>query len=105
MLHGKNNLGPPAQGLVAAPYVVWDQEPVSTTADQALAAQGGLAGVATATDDATEFLQALLKAEPRFVPDIEREARLAGLLGPAQPISQYKPFRTAREKLGIPINR
>ena len=47
LLHGKNNLGPPAQGLafrleqrlidkgpdIAAPYVVWDQEPVSTTAD------------------------------------------------------------------------
>ena len=52
-------------------------------------------------DDATEFLQAVLKAGPRLVPDLEREARLAGLLGPAQPISQCKPIRTAREKLGI----
>jgi hypothetical protein len=38
---------------------------------------------------------------PVHVADIEQSARAAGLLGAQQRLSQYKPFRKAREVLEI----
>jgi hypothetical protein len=60
----------------------------------------------TATADAGAFLRALLRDSIAMqVADIEREARLAGLLRADQPISQCKPLREARIALGISVKR
>jgi len=113
LLHAKNNLAPPPQGLayrllqtlvgeqedIVASYAAWDSDPVSTTADQALG--GGNNSDPTATDDAIEFLQTILANGPVAVSDVETEAREAGYLKPDQPISQSKPFRSARHALEI----
>jgi hypothetical protein len=113
LLHGKNNLAPTPQGLayrlmqtlvgeqedIVASYVAWESEPVSTTADEALG--GGNNSDPTATDDAIEFLEAILANGPVAVSDVEKEAREAGYLKPDQPISQSKPFRSARRELRI----
>jgi putative DNA primase/helicase len=112
-LHGKNNLAKPAQGLafrlaqvfvgkeedILASYVVWDGQPVSTTADEALGVSAK--GELTATDDATEFLRTVLSDGPVAVPNLEENARAAGYLRPEQSLSQSKPFRSARKDLGI----
>ncbi len=93
-LHGKNNLAKPAQGLafrlaqvlvgeerdIVASHVVWESQPVSTTADEALGVGGK--GQATATDDAVEFLLIVLADGPVAVPNIEEDARAAGYLKP-----------------------
>jgi hypothetical protein len=50
---------------------------------------------------AADFLQGLLAEKSMPVTEIERSARDAGLLGRDQPISQCKPFRAARNRLGI----
>jgi putative DNA primase/helicase len=113
LLHGKNNLARPAQGLafrlaqalvgndrdIIASYVVWDSQPVSTTADEALGV--GRKSELTATGDATDFLRIVLADGPVAVPNIEENARGAGYLRPGQSISQSKPFRSARDVLGI----
>ena len=52
-------------------------------------------------DDAINFLRQVLADGPMSVADIETDARGAGVLGESQRISQSKPFRTAREALGI----
>lgn len=52
-------------------------------------------------DDAINFLRQVLADGPMSVADIEADARGAGVLGESQRISQSKPFRTAREALGI----
>ena len=112
-LHGKNNLAKPAQGLafrlaqvlvgkdrdILASHVVWDGQPVSTTADEALGVGGK--GELTATDDAVEFLRIVLADGPVAVLNIEGDARAAGYLKPEQSISQSKPFRSARDVLGV----
>jgi hypothetical protein len=84
-------------------HVVWERDPVNVTADQALATAAGKrkdTGI-TAKADGIEFLRAALGAGPRSVRDLEAEARDAGLLPVAQPISQCKPIRAARDSLGI----
>lgn len=73
----------------------------SQTADQALAAENGTREQATAKGDTAEFLREVLAAGPVAVWEIQDEARSAGMLGPTQPISQSKPFRSARMALGI----
>jgi putative DNA primase/helicase len=112
-LHSKNNLAKPAQGLafrlaqclvgsdkdIVASHVVWDRQPVSVTADEALGAGGG--DEPTARDDAADFLRTVLAGGAMPVSDLEQSARAAGHLGPGQPISQSKPFRSARQLLGI----
>lgn len=111
-LHAKNNLAVPPKGLafrlgqrevvagVIGSQILWDSEPVTTTADQALNA--GLASDGrSAKDEAIEFLNMILAAGPAEVLEIERQAREAGLLGEKQPISQCKPIRAARNALGI----
>jgi putative DNA primase/helicase len=117
VLHLKNNLGPKPDGLAfrifsdcivgsddegdfVASYVSWESKSVKTTADEALNA-GSSGDGATATDDAVEFLRTVLAAGPVAVPNLEVEARAAGLLNEGQRISQSKPFRSARKALGI----
>jgi putative DNA primase/helicase len=113
LLHLKNNLAKPPQGLayrlvqaqiderqdIIASSVVWEGEPVSTTADQALG--GGNNNEPTAKTDAIEFLTTALAKGAMGVADLELEARAAGLLKEDQPISQCKAFRSARKALAI----
>ena len=111
-LHAKNNMASPPQGLAfrleqrlldgllrAVSCIVWDSEPVAMTANQALSA--GDQSEPTAKEDAVEFLRTVLTNGPLKVAEIEAEARAACLLRGNQSISQSKPFRAARKKLGI----
>jgi hypothetical protein len=112
-LHSKNNLAKPAQGLafrlaqhqvgenpdIVASHVIWDHQSVSMTADEAIGADGK--DKPTARDDAAGFLRTVLADGAVAVPDLEESARAAGYLGRDQSISQCKPFRSARELLGI----
>jgi putative DNA primase/helicase len=114
-LQGKNNIAAPQQGLalrklqtmvgagedIIASHIGWELHPVSNTADETIGGSGGGGDAATAKEDAAEFLKAVLSAGPMAVPDLEKEARSAGYLRDDQPISQSKPFRSARKLLGI----
>jgi len=112
LLHAKNNLTKPPQGLayrleqeliegdILASRVTWEAEPVNVSADEALAAD--MNGTDhTATEDAIEFLKVVLADGPAKVEAVEQEAKAAGLLGAEQSIGQSKPFRSARKRLGI----
>jgi len=111
VLHVKNNLAKPPQGLafrleqrmlgdgILASNVVWDGQPVSMTADQAIGSEGN--GEPKAKDDAIGFLQDALAGGAVAVHELEQSARDAGYLRPEQSISQSKPFRSARQDLGI----
>jgi hypothetical protein len=70
---------------------------VDETADEALEQPSD----PTHKDDAVKFLRQVLASGEMLVPDIEAEARAARVLGESQSISQSKPFRVAREALGI----
>ncbi len=48
-----------------------------------------------------EFLTEVLAAGPVDVLEVERQARLAGLLGDTKRIRENKSFRAARKHLGI----
>jgi hypothetical protein len=114
LLHVKNNLGRPPQGLAfrveqrvigsdengefVGSCIAWESEPVQKIADEAL---GKGNAEPTAKEDAAEFLRAVLAHGPAKVSDIEAQAREACLLCANQSISQSKPFRSARKKLGI----
>jgi hypothetical protein len=113
-LHVKNNLARAPQGLafrlgqrlitdgILASSVLWEMDPVDQTADQALATAGrGEEQPSTQVSECAEFLRVLLADSPLLVAEIEAEARVAGLLGPNQAISQSRPMRDAREELGI----
>jgi len=105
-LHVKNNLAAPPQGLafhleqrlvgkpdkgIIASFVVWDAEPVTITADQALAGDGN-SEQRSAQREAEDFLRENLK-EPARAKDMEEHARAVG-------ISQ-RTLARARKKLGV----
>jgi putative DNA primase/helicase len=112
-LHAKNNLAARPQGLayrleqcivgepesgIVASRIAWDSEPVSITADQALAAEAGCnAETRTAKAEAMEFLRAALADGPVPAIEINRMAREHGLAS--------KAVRSAREALGVKIER
>jgi putative DNA primase/helicase len=112
MLHAKNNLAPQQKGLafrleqhlvaegVIGSTVVFESEHVAVTADEALAADRDVE-TRTAKEEAEDFLADILAEGPQPVRRIEEEARAAGLLGGDQDIGQSKPFRSARNALGI----
>jgi putative DNA primase/helicase len=112
LLHAKNNLAPAQKGLafrveqhlvkdgIVGSSVFFESTHVTnTSADEALAAEGGSAG--TAKDEVVEFLKLVLAEGRVRVKDVEAEARAACLLGDDQPISKSKPFRDARDELGV----
>lgn len=121
LLQAKNNLGKKCKGLafrleqrlvgddVMSSNVMFEGEHVSESIDEALSAsegRGGAGGKRTNKDEAADFLRSVLADGPLPVLQIEAEARQAGLLGPDQPISQNKAFRSARDMLGIkPMRR
>lgn len=100
MLPVKNNLAEGATGLAyrvaigsnGAPRIEWEAEPVTMTADEALATQESCED-RNATDEAEDWLRELLASGPKRASEVQREARQAGI--------SEKSLRRARERLGI----
>ena len=115
-LQSKNNLAKPAAGLsfrleqhlvqdgIIGSAVVWGNEPVERTADEALSSSESVGGI-TGKDDAADFLRDALSQGPADVLEVEQQARSAGLLGDNQRLRQSKAFRMAREALGVQHRR
>jgi putative DNA primase/helicase len=116
LLQVKNNLGPPCKGLafrmeqrlvsdgIVSSNVTFDGEHVSHSVDEALTASENPRGDGSQTSskmDVTEFLTEILADGPVDVPEVERRARLAGLLGETKRIRENKAFRAARKDLGV----
>jgi putative DNA primase/helicase len=107
-LHAKNNMAPKPQGLayrlvqtlvdgaggqaIVASYVVWDSEPVSVSADDALRATDSGVDRSAATE-AEEFLRDKLSAEPVSAKEGEEHARALGIAP--------RTLARARKKLGV----
>jgi hypothetical protein len=117
LLHAKNNLAPARKGLafrieqhlvadgVFGSSVFFEPEHVTdVSADEALAAESG-AVETTAKDEVTEFLSTILANGRVSIPDIEAEARSAGLLDEDKQMRQSKPFRSAKVELHIVSTR
>ena len=96
----KNNLAKENSGLAysiveaenGAPVIAWEPEPITITADEALAIPQ-FNEERTATDDAVNFLKNLLSAGPVSAVEADKQARQLGI--------GNKPLRSARGKLGI----
>jgi putative DNA primase/helicase len=117
LLQAKNNLGPKCKGLVfrmeqrvvsegivSSNIIFFENEQVSQSIDEALTAsenRGGDGSQTTGKEDVAEFLTEVLGAGPVDVLEVERQARLAGLLGDNKRIRENKSFRAARKHLGI----
>jgi len=117
LLQAKNNLGKKCKGLVfrmeqrvvsegivSSNVIFFENEQVSQSIDEALTAsenRGGDGGQATGKEDVAEFLTEVLAAGPIDVLEVERHARLAGLLGDNKRIRENKSFRAARKHLGV----
>jgi putative DNA primase/helicase len=117
LLQAKNNLGPKCKGLVfrmeqrvvsegivSSNIIFFENEQVSQSIDEALTAsenRGGDGGQTTGKEDVAEFLTEVLAAGPVDVLEVERQARLAGLLGDNKRIRENKSFRAARKQLGV----
>ena len=108
LLHAKNNLAPPPQGLafklrqclvgkenIATSAVSWDAEPVSITADQALAADTG--GESRPCDEAESFLKEALSNGAVPAKQLKAEAGDYGL--------SWATVRRAKKKIGIATKR
>jgi putative DNA primase/helicase len=101
LLPVKNNIGPPAAGLgfglaqrfvgneILTSQVVWDNAPVTTTADVAAANNQG----ATAMREAIDFLREELEVEPRSAQDIKKAATSAGI--------GWRTVERAKAELGV----
>jgi putative DNA primase/helicase len=95
----KNNLAKDVTGLAysvmqadnGAPSIVWESEPVTMTADEALETNGN--GEHTETDWAVEFLQDLLISGPVAASEVIKQARKYDF--------SQKTLRRAREKLKV----
>jgi putative DNA primase/helicase len=79
--------------VIVGSAVSWDNERVTRTADEVLAATG-IAGIhSTALDEATDWLQELLASGPMAAKDIQTQADAAGL--------SWATIRRAKDRLGI----
>jgi RecA-family ATPase len=109
-LHAKNNMAPKAQGLayrlfqtivgdgegIVASYVVWDGNPVTMSANEALrATEGG--GDRTAAAEAEEFLRETLSSGSKPATDIKADSNEAGL--------SWATIRRAKDRLGVTTER
>jgi putative DNA primase/helicase len=117
LLQAKNNLGPKCKGLVfrmeqrvvsegivSSNIIFFENEQVSQSIDEALTAsenRGGVGNQTSGKEDVAEFLTEVLAAGPVDVLEVERQARLAGLLGDNKRIRENKSFRAARKQLGV----
>jgi putative DNA primase/helicase len=93
----KNNLGNDRTGLSyriaeerGIPFVVWDRDPVTVTADQALSLP--TEAPRSTRGDAVEFLTELLSAGPLLVDEIKVEATQAGF--------SWSTLRRAKDEIG-----
>src|SRR5262245_21562558 len=107
MLHAKNNLAAPPQGLafrlrqtivgepgkgIVASCVDWEREPVTITASEALAAEIG-GNAAKPCEDAETFLRELLADGPVPAKQVRADADAVGLA--------WATIRRAKERIGI----
>jgi RecA-family ATPase len=109
-LHAKNNMAPKAQGLayrlfqtivgdgegIVASYVVWDGNPVTMSANEALRATDG-GGDRTAAAEAEEFLRETLSSGPKPATDIKADSNEAGL--------SWATIRRAKDRLSVIAER
>ena len=108
LLPVKSNLAPLGKGLafrleqrvvhdpdreIVASSVVWDPEPVTVTADQALKATDEQRAGTSAGSEAEDFVRDILAGGPVAVRDIHAAAREAGL--------SWATVRRAKDKLGV----
>ncbi len=109
-LHAKNNLTAPAQGLafrleqtiidpggIVASRVWWENEPVSITANQALAAEAAGEDQRSATEAAEEFLREALAGGPVSQKELKHDAEGAGL--------SWATVRRAKDRLWVKAQR
>ena len=116
-LQVKNNLGPQCNGLsfrleqhelrpgLTTSRVLWGEEYVARSADDALAAGEGHTDNDSSKAAAISFLKTILADGPMLVLDVQRYAIEAGLLQEGKLLAQSKPFRSARKALGIDHKR
>ena len=96
----KNNLGDDSTGLayriqvrpgvLEAPFIYWEPEPVTVSADEVMNSEGS---GHTALDDAIEWLEDALAYEAVGVKELQKEARDAG--------HAWATVRRARDRLGV----
>jgi hypothetical protein len=111
MLHAKNNLAVPPQGLafrlrqtivgdsskgIVSSCVDWESEPVTITANEALAAEMGGSN-AKPSEEAESFLREVLGDGPVPARRVKADAGSAGLA--------WATVRRAKGKLGINVNK
>jgi len=116
LLEVKSNLGPKCKGLafrmeqrlvadgIVSSNIFFEKEYVAQSSDEALTAsenRGGDGSQTSGKEDVAEFLTEVLAAGPVDVLEVERQARLAGLLGDNKRIRENKSFRAARKHLGV----
>ena len=106
----KTNLGKPRNGLayriadaalpgtdhgsvIWAPYVKWEDAPVTISADQAMAALAGAPEGKSAIEEAKQFLLDVLSAGPEGQREIKRQAEEAGF--------HWRTVRRAKDLLGV----
>ena len=108
LLHAKNNLAAPPQGLafrlkqtivgdlgkgIVASRVEWEQEPVTVTADEALAAEAAGAANTSSGVEAENFLQELLAEGPVPAKQVRADVDAAAL--------SWSTVKRAKARLGI----
>ena len=93
----KNNLGNDLTGMAYriasqndVPYIVWEKDPVTISADEALAPMQD--APRSARDDAAEFLTQLLSRDPVSVDQVKAEGKAAGF--------SWATLRRAKEEIG-----
>lgn len=102
----KNNIAPDSGGLGfqivpqgpdSQPVVVWDSEPVQSTADQALTMEAGEKSATTALDEAVEWLRDMLSDGPRSAKEIKEQSQTDGI--------KARTLDRAKSKLGVSATR
>ena len=108
LLHAKNNLAAPPQGLafrlkqtivgdlgkgIVASRVEWEQEPVTVTADEALATEAAGAADTSSGVGAENFLQELLAEGPVPAKQVRADVEAAAL--------SWSTVKRAKARLGI----
>ena len=100
MLPLKNNLGDDESGLAyrietaqGVPFVAWEREPVTVTAEEALAPEVDRKDPAPARADAIDFLRSLLADKECSVDVVKVEAKEAGL--------SWATVRRAKDAIGV----
>jgi putative DNA primase/helicase len=86
----------PGTGLPAS-RVVWSGDPVTITADQALAASSCAKITGTAINEAEVWLDDLLRAGPVTAKEVEEQALAAGIA--------ERTLRRAKSKLGVDVRK